>query len=50
MAMWRSTDRILTTHGTDCGIGSRVGHPEIVWAKLAAMSEGAALASERLWR
>ena len=36
--------------GTDCGIGSRVGHPEIVWAKLAAMAEGAALASERLWR
>ena len=34
--------------GTDCGIGSRVGHPEIVWAKLAAMAEGAALASERL--
>jgi 5-methyltetrahydropteroyltriglutamate--homocysteine methyltransferase len=36
--------------GTDCGIGSRVGHPEIVWAKLAAMAEGAALASERLWK
>ena len=27
--------------GTDCGIGSRVGHPELVWAKLAAMAEGA---------
>jgi 5-methyltetrahydropteroyltriglutamate--homocysteine methyltransferase len=36
--------------GTDCGIGSRVGHPEIVWAKLAAMAEGAALASKRLWK
>ena len=36
--------------GTDCGIGSRVGHEEIVWAKLAAMSEGARIASERLWR
>jgi 5-methyltetrahydropteroyltriglutamate--homocysteine methyltransferase len=36
--------------GTDCGIGSRVGQPEIVWAKLAAMSEGAALASKRLWK
>jgi 5-methyltetrahydropteroyltriglutamate--homocysteine methyltransferase len=35
--------------GTDCGIGSRVGHEEIVWAKLKAMSEGARLASERLW-
>jgi 5-methyltetrahydropteroyltriglutamate--homocysteine methyltransferase len=35
--------------GTDCGIGSRVGHEEIVWAKLKAMSDGAALASKRLW-
>src|SRR5262252_3534517 len=26
--------------GTDCGIGSRVGHEEIVWAKLESMSEG----------
>ena len=34
---------------TDCGIGSRVGHEEIVWAKLKAMSEGARIASERLW-
>ena len=34
--------------GTDCGIGSRVGHEEIVWAKLKAMSEGARLASKRL--
>lgn len=36
--------------GTDCGIGSRVGHEEVVWAKIAAMSEGARLASERLWK
>ena len=35
--------------GTDCGIGSRVGHEEIVWAKLRAMSEGARLASDKLW-
>lgn len=35
--------------GTDCGIGSRVGHAEIAWAKLRAMGEGARLASERLW-
>lgn len=34
--------------GTDCGIGSRVGHPEVVWAKLKAMSDGAAIASTRL--
>ena len=36
--------------GTDCGIGSRVGHPEIVWAKLSAMAEGAELATKRLWK
>jgi len=35
--------------GTDCGMGSRVGHEEIVWAKFRAMSDGAALASKRLW-
>ena len=35
--------------GTDCGIGSRVGHEEIVWAKLGAMSEGARRASAELW-
>src|SRR4029453_10818974 len=35
--------------GTDCGIGSRVGHEEIVWAKLKSMSEGARLASDRLF-
>ena len=35
--------------GTDCGIGSRVGHEEVVWAKLAAMSEGARIASKKLW-
>ena len=36
--------------GTDCGIGSRVGHGEIAWAKFAAMSEGARLATQELWR
>jgi methionine synthase II (cobalamin-independent) len=34
---------------TDCGIGSRVGHEEIVWAKLKAVAEGARLASKELW-
>ncbi|MGD9810488.1 MAG: epoxyalkane--coenzyme M transferase [Sphingobium sp.] len=34
--------------GTDCGIGSRVGHEEIVWAKLSAMAEGARIAGKRL--
>ncbi|HEY7102616.1 MAG TPA: hypothetical protein VH573_13350 [Mycobacteriales bacterium] len=36
--------------GTDCGIGSRVGHAEVVWAKLAAMAQGADLASKQLWK
>ena len=35
--------------GTDCGLGYRV-HPEIQWAKLKTLSEGAALASKELWR
>ena len=33
---------------TDCGLGLRC-HPQIAWAKLRALSEGAALASGRLW-
>ena len=35
--------------GTDCGLGSRVGHPEIAWAKLEAMIAGAKLATRTLW-
>jgi 5-methyltetrahydropteroyltriglutamate--homocysteine methyltransferase len=35
--------------GTDCGIGSRVGHSEIAWAKLQALVEGARLATKELW-
>jgi 5-methyltetrahydropteroyltriglutamate--homocysteine methyltransferase len=35
--------------GADCGIGTRVGHPKIGWAKFEALSQGARLASERLW-
>jgi 5-methyltetrahydropteroyltriglutamate--homocysteine methyltransferase len=35
--------------GTDCGLGTRNGHAEITWAKLAAMAEGARLASQVLW-
>jgi len=33
---------------TDCGLGLRC-HPQIAWAKLRALTEGAALASKRLW-
>lgn len=32
---------------TDCGLGGRI-HPQIAWAKLASLVEGAALASARL--
>jgi 5-methyltetrahydropteroyltriglutamate--homocysteine methyltransferase len=35
--------------GTDCGIGSRVGHEEVAWAKLEALAAGAALATKKLW-
>ena len=35
--------------GVDCGLGTRVGHESIVWAKFAAMAEGARLASQQLW-
>ncbi|HEY7630921.1 MAG TPA: cobalamin-independent methionine synthase II family protein [Thermoleophilaceae bacterium] len=39
--------------GTDCGFAQgafiRRVHPEIQWAKLAALAEGARIASEQLW-
>jgi 5-methyltetrahydropteroyltriglutamate--homocysteine methyltransferase len=39
--------------GTDCGFGTWVGQaavdPDIVWAKLGALAEGARLASRQLW-
>ncbi|HUC71251.1 MAG TPA: cobalamin-independent methionine synthase II family protein [Stellaceae bacterium] len=34
---------------TDCGLGGRV-HPQIAWAKLEALAQGAALATRQLWR
>jgi 5-methyltetrahydropteroyltriglutamate--homocysteine methyltransferase len=34
--------------GTDCGLGGRV-HPEIAWAKLKTLAEGAALATKQLY-
>lgn len=34
--------------GTDCGLGGRV-HPQLAWAKLRALVEGAALATKQLW-
>jgi 5-methyltetrahydropteroyltriglutamate--homocysteine methyltransferase len=35
--------------GTDCGFGGRV-HPQIAWAKLETLVEGAKRASAQLWR
>lgn len=34
--------------GTDCGFGGRI-HPQLAWAKLTRLVQGAALATERLW-
>jgi 5-methyltetrahydropteroyltriglutamate--homocysteine methyltransferase len=40
--------------GTDCGFSTFAGFgavdPDIVWAKLRTLAEGAEIASERLWR
>ena len=40
--------------GSDCGYGTWVGQaavdPDVVWAKLAAMVEGARMASRRFWQ
>jgi 5-methyltetrahydropteroyltriglutamate--homocysteine methyltransferase len=35
--------------GTDCGLGGRV-HPQIAWAKLDTLGQGAKLATQQLWR
>jgi 5-methyltetrahydropteroyltriglutamate--homocysteine methyltransferase len=39
--------------GSDCGYGTWVGQaavdPDVVWAKLAALAEGARIASRELW-
>jgi 5-methyltetrahydropteroyltriglutamate--homocysteine methyltransferase len=35
--------------GTDCGLGLRC-HPDIAWAKLKVLSEGAGRASSQLWK
>ena len=34
--------------GTDCGYGNRV-YPDIAWAKMRSMAEGAELATKQLW-
>jgi 5-methyltetrahydropteroyltriglutamate--homocysteine methyltransferase len=35
--------------GTDCGIGSRVGHASVCWAKFESLVAGARLATKELW-
>ena len=39
-------ERVIAS--TDCGMGGRV-HPDIAWAKLDALVQGAATASRQLW-
>ena len=40
--------------GSDCGFGTFAGFgpvdPDVVWLKLAAMAEGAAIATKKLWK
>jgi 5-methyltetrahydropteroyltriglutamate--homocysteine methyltransferase len=36
--------------GSDCGLGPRVGDPQIAWAKFQAMAEGARIATRQLWQ
>jgi 5-methyltetrahydropteroyltriglutamate--homocysteine methyltransferase len=46
-------DRTRVIASTDCGFGTFAGSEmvahSVVWAKLATLSEGAAIASRRLW-
>ena len=46
-------DRTRVIASTDCGFGTFAGSemvaPSVVWAKLAALTAGAAIASRRLW-
>jgi 5-methyltetrahydropteroyltriglutamate--homocysteine methyltransferase len=39
-------ERIIAS--TDCGLGGRV-HPQIAWAKLETLAQGAVIASRQLW-
>jgi len=50
----RNVGRENVIAGSDCGYGTWVGQaavdPQVVWAKLAAMAEGARLATKEYWR
>jgi 5-methyltetrahydropteroyltriglutamate--homocysteine methyltransferase len=45
----RLVGREYVLAGTDCGLGTRVGHEAICWAKFEAMAEGARRATNILW-
>jgi len=46
-------DRERVIAGTDCGFGTFASYefvaPDVAWAKLGSLAEGAAIASKRLW-
>jgi 5-methyltetrahydropteroyltriglutamate--homocysteine methyltransferase len=46
-------DRTRVIAGVDCGFGTFTGYElvagSVVWAKLRSLSEGASLATRRLW-
>jgi len=44
----RLVGREAVIAGTDCGLGGRV-HPQLAWAKLQSLAQGAALATKQLW-
>lgn len=50
-AEFAGRERVIA--GSDCGFGTFAGfgavHPTICWGKLAALAEGARIASDRLW-
>ncbi|MGH7032563.1 MAG: cobalamin-independent methionine synthase II family protein [Stellaceae bacterium] len=48
LAYAKAVGRERVIAGTDCGLGGRV-HPQIAWAKLKALAEGARQASRALW-
>jgi 5-methyltetrahydropteroyltriglutamate--homocysteine methyltransferase len=50
----RNVGRENVIAGSDCGYGTWVGQaavdPAVVWAKMAAMAEGARMATKQFWR
>jgi 5-methyltetrahydropteroyltriglutamate--homocysteine methyltransferase len=50
----RLVGRETVIAGSDCGFGTWVGQaavdPDVVWAKMAAMAEGARIASKQFWQ